>query len=51
VIMTVFQGFVIIGVLPVSYFCTRWLYKKGLIQVSLPGEASEAPTDPIARRR
>jgi hypothetical protein len=36
--MTVFQGFVIIAMLPLSYFGTKWLYKKGYIRVYLPEE-------------
>jgi hypothetical protein len=40
VIMTVFQGFVIIAMLPITYFGTKLLYKKGQIQVYLPENES-----------
>jgi hypothetical protein len=38
VIMTAYQGFVVIAMIPITYFFTKWLYKKGQIQVYLPGE-------------
>jgi hypothetical protein len=41
VIMSVFRGFVIISILPVTYFGTKLLYKKGKIKVLLPNEASK----------
>jgi hypothetical protein len=36
VLMSVLQGFVILVILPISYFSTRWLYRKGKIEVTLP---------------
>jgi hypothetical protein len=36
VIMSGFQGFVVIAMLPVSYFSTKWLYAKKRIEVRLP---------------
>jgi hypothetical protein len=38
VIMTAYQGFVMIALIPVTYFCTKWFYKKGHIRVYLSGE-------------
>jgi hypothetical protein len=38
VIMSVFQGFVILLILPITYFNTKWLYKKNKIQVYLRDE-------------
>ncbi|MDR1206762.1 MAG: hypothetical protein LBL26_14985 [Peptococcaceae bacterium] len=38
VIMSAYQGFVVIAMIPITYFFTKWLYKKGQIQVYLPGE-------------
>lgn len=35
-IMSMFQGFIILLILPVAYFGTKWLYKKGHIQVTTP---------------
>jgi hypothetical protein len=38
VIMSTFQGLVIILILPISYFFTKWLYKKRRIHVRLPSD-------------
>jgi hypothetical protein len=38
VITSGFQGFVVIAMLPVSYFATKWLYRAGQIRVRLPDE-------------
>jgi hypothetical protein len=35
VILGVLQGFLIIAILPITYFSTRWLYRRGRIEVSL----------------
>jgi hypothetical protein len=35
VFMTVLKQFMIIAVLPITYFSTKWLYKKGRIEVNL----------------
>jgi hypothetical protein len=46
VIMSVLQGFVILAVLPITYFNTKWLYAKGLIKVGLreqPPDSSDPP--------
>ncbi|MDR1439958.1 MAG: hypothetical protein LBJ10_08105 [Clostridiales bacterium] len=40
VIMSSFQGFVVILMLPVSYFSTRWLYKKNRIRAFAPEDGS-----------
>jgi hypothetical protein len=34
VIMTTLKAFVILAVLPITYFSTKWLYKKDKIKVS-----------------
>jgi hypothetical protein len=41
VLMGVLQGLVIIAILPITYFNTKWLYKKGKIKV----EARKQPPD------
>jgi hypothetical protein len=41
--MTQLQGFVIIGMLPVIYFFTKALYKKGRIKVILPEDGGQRP--------
>lgn len=40
-IMTLYQGFVVILLIPMLYFSTKILYQKGHIQVYLPGEKPE----------
>jgi hypothetical protein len=35
VLMTSLQGFVIMAILPVTYFSTKWLYRRGQIRVEL----------------
>jgi hypothetical protein len=44
VIMTAYQGFVVIAMIPITYFFTKWLYKKKQIQVYLPGETPNNTT-------
>jgi hypothetical protein len=39
VIMTVLQGFVVLLILPLTYFGTKWLYKRHKIKVYLSGDA------------
>jgi hypothetical protein len=41
VIMNAYQGFVMIALIPVTYFTTKWLYKKNCIRVQLPGEVPD----------
>jgi hypothetical protein len=41
VIMSAYQGFVMIALIPVTYFSTKWLYKKQYIRVYLPGETPD----------
>ncbi|MDR1589217.1 MAG: hypothetical protein LBS51_03380 [Oscillospiraceae bacterium] len=41
VIMTYLQGFVVIATMPVTYFCTKWLYGKNHIRVRLPDDAAK----------
>ncbi|MDR0347577.1 MAG: hypothetical protein LBH56_04300 [Coriobacteriales bacterium] len=36
VLMGLLQGFIIIAILPITYFNTKWLYKRGKIKVILP---------------
>ncbi|MDR0908358.1 MAG: hypothetical protein LBM77_01200 [Spirochaetaceae bacterium] len=38
IIVSTFQGFIILLMLPVAWFSTKSLYKKGKVQVFLPGE-------------
>ncbi|MDR2421193.1 MAG: hypothetical protein LBD49_03690 [Oscillospiraceae bacterium] len=38
VIIPSFRSFVIIALLPVTYFFGKWMYKRGYIAVALPGE-------------
>lgn len=38
VIMSAFSGFVIIAMLPITHFFSKWLYKRGYISIALPGE-------------
>jgi hypothetical protein len=40
--MTSLQGFVIIALMPVTHFSGKWMYRRGYIAVTLPGE-SEVP--------
>ncbi|MDR0445954.1 MAG: hypothetical protein LBH17_02815 [Oscillospiraceae bacterium] len=38
VIMASLQGFVIIAMMPITHFFSKWLYKKGYLRIALPGE-------------
>jgi hypothetical protein len=38
VLLALYQGFIMIALLPITYFNARWLYNKGQIKVALPGE-------------
>jgi hypothetical protein len=38
VLLSLYQGFIMIALLPITYFSARWLYNKGQIKVALPGE-------------
>jgi hypothetical protein len=37
-IMALYQGIIMLVLLPITYFSTKGMYKKGLIKVYLPGE-------------
>jgi hypothetical protein len=41
VLMSVLQGFVIIAILPITYFNTKWLFKRGKIKVALREQPTE----------
>jgi hypothetical protein len=41
VITTTLQGFVIICMLPITYFSTKWLYNRNHIIVRLPDDGGE----------
>ncbi|GHT79130.1 hypothetical protein FACS1894130_07050 [Spirochaetia bacterium] len=40
-VVTLYQGFIMLLLLPITWFGTKWLYKKGQIKVYLPGEEPE----------
>jgi hypothetical protein len=44
VLMGVLQGFVILAILPITYFNTKWLFKRGKIKVGL----REQPTEQLS---
>jgi hypothetical protein len=46
VLMSVLQGFVIIAILPITYFNTKWLFRKGKIKVGLRGQSSDTSEPP-----
>jgi hypothetical protein len=37
-LFSLYQGFVMLILIPLAWFSNKWLYKKGQIQVFLPGE-------------
>ncbi|MDR0350679.1 MAG: hypothetical protein LBH64_03910, partial [Coriobacteriales bacterium] len=50
VLMSVLQGFIIIVILPIAYFNTKWLFKRGKIKVEMRKQALGAlgqPPDPF----